>query len=643
MDSPAASASPSPSTLRRRLEAGILILALLAYAAVIAAHLGVYAGGSDSSGYMNNARLILDGNLHIPQRAIEGLPPGSLPYFAYVPLGFSPVSNGAMVPTYPPGLSLLIAGMTKVTGPDIGPSLTIWLHAVLGVLVIYAWGRVLQFSRPASTLAALLIGACPLYLFNSMQALSDAPAMVWTAAAVYCAWRARTQIGWTFAAGVVVSIAVLIRPTNILVLLPVAFALGVSPQRWLGLIVGGLPGAFFLSLYNVRLYGKIVTTGYGDVSESFSGAFVMPALTNYAQWLPILLTPAVVLVLAMPFLFRRIGGRLIAMLTVWILGFTGFYSYYFFTAETWWALRFILPAFPACILGLMVVGRAITTTWTPRLHDSAVWIAIVATLLWDGRWVVQQSALEAAEGEHAFVEGTQWANLHIPDRAVVVCMQTSGALLYYTKFILLRYDFAGDVKAIDRACDAANRPIYASLYSFETQTALEERLPGKWTQVGTTRNVTFWRRDSSEPTQIEKFPWREFVTNHVGETEVTVETGPGWYGAEEYRKRRWTWSNGPARVKLETWPLMTGTLQLDFLLRSLKPMNVTVKQNDLTLWQVAVGTERSSHSVIATVQDGVAELEFTSDSPGMPESAAPGARVLTIGLYDLRVGRPSSK
>ncbi|MDB6128110.1 MAG: hypothetical protein JWM35_2006, partial [Verrucomicrobia bacterium] len=254
MDSPAAPASTRSSPTRRRLETGGLLLAFLAYALLVITHLGVYAGGSDASGYMNSARLIRTGNMHIPQRAIEGLPPGTLPYFAYVPLGFTPVAHGEMVPTYPPGLSLLMAGFSAITSEESGPWIAIGAHALFGVLLMYAWGRELKFSPLVSALGALLLGLCPLYLFNALEALSDSPALVWTTAAVYCAWRGRERIAWTFVAGFVVAIAVLIRPTNVVVLLPVAVALGVSPRRWLALIGGGFPGAFFISLYNVRLY-----------------------------------------------------------------------------------------------------------------------------------------------------------------------------------------------------------------------------------------------------------------------------------------------------------------------------------------------------------------------------------------------------
>ncbi|MDB6169871.1 MAG: hypothetical protein JWM88_2735 [Verrucomicrobia bacterium] len=640
MDSPAAD-SPRPPAPRFRLEAAGIALALLAYGLLLATHLAVFAGASDSSGYLNAARLIREGSLHVPQRAIEGLPPGSLPSFAYVTLGFTPVEHGLMVPTYPVGLPLLIAGVSGVVGWEHGASVTVWLHAMAGVVLLFAFARLLGFSRLTATLGALLLGGCPLYFFIGLQALSDTPALVWTMAAIYCAWRSRRHAGWALAAGGAVAVAVLVRPTNVLVLLPLAIALGGAVRRWLALVVGGLPGAVFLGVHHQRLYGKMLTTGYGDVSESFDRSFVGSALAHYAHWLPILLTPAVVLVLALPFLRRRIEPRLIVLLGAWILVFAGFYAFYLVTGETWWALRFILPVFPACILAMLVAGRALTRSWALRITRRIAWAAIAGTVAWDSWWCVQQQALGAREGEEAFVQAAAWARRRLPARAVVVCMQASGAFLYHTDFILLRYDFAGDVQRIDEACAAAARPIYAALYAFERTAALEQCLPGQWTQVGATRNVTFWRRDGPRPTPIVEKPWREFLTTRTDDTEVSLQVGAGWYDAEKNHRLRWSWCDGRGLVRIETSPPRNGVAEIRFLARGFESRNLTVAQEGRTLLQTALGTTRKSVSVHAMLRDGAAELEFSTDSPPGSEDPGPAARRLAFAIYNPEIALSS--
>ena len=90
------------------------------------------------------------------------------------------------------------------------------------------------------------------------------PALVWATAAVLCAWKSRERAGLALLAGVALAIAVLVRPTNLLALLPMGLAMGPSLRRWLLLILGGLPGAIFQCSFNWAVYGRIFTTGYGS-------------------------------------------------------------------------------------------------------------------------------------------------------------------------------------------------------------------------------------------------------------------------------------------------------------------------------------------------------------------------------------------
>ncbi len=502
MDSPPASASPStpPSRSRHLLASGGLVVALVLYGILLASRMGAYAGSSDASGYLNNARLLREGHLHVPQRAIEGMAPAEAPGFAYIPLGFTPVDHGLMVPTYPIGLSLLIVGVSAVTGWDAAPHVTMWLHAMLGVVLMYALARALGLSRAAAALGALLLGASPLYLFMSLQAMSDAPSLMWTTLAVYLAWRSRARPAWAVAAGAAVAIAVLIRPTNLLGLAPVGIALGFSGTRWRWLVLGGLPGAIVLAVVNWQLYGKVLTTGYGDVGSAFGVRFLPLVLANYARWLPVLLTPALVLVLGLPWLRRTEPRWVIWLLGTWILGFLGFYALYFHTSETWWYLRYLLPAFPACILGFLLVARTLASAGRPRAAGPALAVAALAVLGWDAYWGGRLAALEIGRTESAYLASSRWAQSHLPPRAVLACMQTSGALFHYTDFTLLRYDEVKDAASlarIERLCAAAGRPIYAVLFPFETKEALERHLPGRWTLMGTVRQVTIWRREAA--------------------------------------------------------------------------------------------------------------------------------------------------
>jgi hypothetical protein len=105
MDFPDATTEPDRPWWRR--PAALLVAAALAlYCILLVEDIGAVAGGSDSSGYLNHARLLSQGRVHLPERAIPGLPPASAPSYLYVPLGFRPARDGdGLVPTYPSGLA----------------------------------------------------------------------------------------------------------------------------------------------------------------------------------------------------------------------------------------------------------------------------------------------------------------------------------------------------------------------------------------------------------------------------------------------------------------------------------------------------------------------------------------------------------
>jgi hypothetical protein len=64
------------------------LVAFVLYGLMLARYSAAYAGGADSSGYMNNARLLDHGSLITPMRQVPGLSPDTVSAFAYVPLGF---------------------------------------------------------------------------------------------------------------------------------------------------------------------------------------------------------------------------------------------------------------------------------------------------------------------------------------------------------------------------------------------------------------------------------------------------------------------------------------------------------------------------------------------------------------------------
>jgi hypothetical protein len=287
-----------------------------------------------------------------------------------------------------------------------------------------------------------------------------------------------------------------------LALVPVGIALGFGVRRWLLLSLGGLPGVIFLGAINQAAYGRILATGYGNQSWLFASANAPGTLIHYAIWLPVLLTPLVVLALGLPLLRRR-QPLPTTLLAVWALVFLVFYLVYSHTHDDWWYLRFLLPAFPPLVVAAMAVGRALAG----KLGVAARrwWLVPLAAgiVVHGAAWSRYLHAYSIGRGEEVYADTAAWVSTHLPARAVVASMQTSGALLYYTGFTFIRWDMItpAEFQRIAAACATADRPIYAVLHPFEIEDqewdVFGKHLPGRWTQVGAVRHVTVWRHDSS--------------------------------------------------------------------------------------------------------------------------------------------------
>jgi len=503
MDSLTSHATQLPAS-RPRFSWSVLVPALgfLVYACLLAHYMGACAGGSDSSGYLNNARILAQGQVTLPMRLVPGLDPATMPAYTHVPLGFIPNRDHVtLIPTYPMGLSLLIMGAAQLVGWECAPGLVMGLHALIGLWLVFRLARGLGLEAGWAWLGVLLLAASPLYLIMSLQAMSDIPALVWVTAAVWFAWSSQKRTWLAVAGGFALGIAVLVRPTNLLAVMPVALALGWSLRRWLLLILGGLPGAVFLGYFNLTAYGRILTTGYGDVGGVFGRQYVPVTLMHYAIWMPMVLTPLCLLALGLPVLWRR-QPRVSAILALWALPFFVFYLFYLHTHEAWWYLRFLLPAFPALIVATMLVGRALlnrlTTSWRPG------WLVVagIAVAVHGVAWCRHYYVHHAGFGERVYPMTAAWLQAHLPANTVVASMQTSGAMLYHTRFTFFRWDMISpaDFARIAGACAAAGRPIYAVLFPYEIEdknwAAFDKHLTGHWVQVGAVRQVSIWRYDS---------------------------------------------------------------------------------------------------------------------------------------------------
>ena len=476
----------------------LTLLAVLTaiFSAFLSTHLSPYAGGADSAGYLSSARLLRHGELLAPVRQLTGHSPVEFGPIAFQPLGFLVRdASGWMVPSYPIGLPLHLVAAAMLVGSSHAVTLVNVVTSVVSGLLLFGLCRRLGISAPGALAGVVWLWLCPLYLFAALQPMSDLLAVGWSLATLYCALLARERWPWGFACGMAVAIAVLVRPTNLLLFAPVAVAVGWRPRAILAIGAAGLPGVLVFGYYNWRVYGAPLTTGYGDVTSAFSSQFVTHNLAHFSQWIPALLTPLILLACAAPFI-RRARQRGFAMLAVWFAILTGFYAFYYHSGETWWYLRFILPAFPTAIIAALLVAE---TGW--RALPARAWTPVLAGLVVLGavgeiRQIRQLDILAIEPQERTYPDAAQWAQRHLPQKAAVFCLQVSGAFIYYTEFMVVRWDLVAPEKypTLLTALVQAERPVYAALFPFESPGALE-KIGGQWTKLATVGQVTFWRRE----------------------------------------------------------------------------------------------------------------------------------------------------
>jgi len=479
-----------------RLGLGLL---LLVDAVLLFILIGAVAGGSDNSGYFNEARLISQGRLHVAQRTLASLPVADTPGYLYTPLGFRPAVDGTrrLVPTYPPGLPLLLVPASWIAGWPHAGDLVLLLHSLAGIALTYALARHCGLAATWSLLAAIILAASPLYLFLSLQALSDVPAAVWATAAVVAALRCHGRPGWALVAGVSISVGFLVRPTNCLIGLPVLLAIGWSPRRLALVAAGSLPGIVALLAVNHAAYGNAFVSGYGAVGQEFHSDLVTPTFAFYAKWLPLLLSPVIMLA---PFvlLLGRSKPRVVTVLFVWASAFILFYSAYRWTHEDWWFLRFLLPAAPALIVaGLLTCHRGLAAAERRLGARARILVPAAVLVLAVGVEATRHRQLSEAwvigHGERKYGRVAAWLNAHVAPTSVLITSQASGALFYFTDFTLLKLQELNPAltQRILTSVKAERRDTYAVLFPYEVSAI--NALPGRWTHVVSIDDVGIWR------------------------------------------------------------------------------------------------------------------------------------------------------
>lgn len=429
------------------------------------------ASGSDPFGYISQAYGWLHGSLPRPQPLPAHVPwPSAAASLA--PLGYRPAPGDvAIVPTYSPGLPLMMAAMTALLGAR-GPYVVVPLCAGLLVWMTFLLGRRVA-GASVGGLAALFVAASPVVIFQSLWPMSDVPvAALWTAAAVVALRTSRIS---ALGAGMLGAVAVLVRP-NLWFIPPafVAYFLFASSTRREGLARAAVfcaavsPAVLAIAALNAWWYGGPLRSGYGTTDVLYSLSSVWPNFQRYPAWLIRAHSPLVLLFLVPLFLWRRTGGDRGALLLSYLL-IAGTWLCYlaYFSFEEWWYLRFLLPAVPATLVLVAVaircVARGVPDPWG-RVLAAVVAAGMLTTEL---RFAHAQQMLgPLRDGEARYVEVGVHVKNTLPANAIVLAIQHSGSVRFYSGYPTVRYDLI-DQAWVARAGDALVKAGYRPYAVFE--------------------------------------------------------------------------------------------------------------------------------------------------------------------------------
>jgi len=487
----------SEATPRRRAVA--LLLAAAAYAAFLSSHASFSVGGSDSSGYANAARRLLVGTLVSRPRGLDrlGLPDRLAPLF--IPLGFVPGPRpGTMAPVYPVGFPAHFAAAGLLGGWERGPYVVSPIAAAGCLLLLYSSGRELDLSPFWSAAATAIFAALPIFVFQAIQPMSDVVATFWCLVAILAGLRSRRRAWWATLAGGAFGVAVLVRPTDALLVIPLLFALPITVGTLSLAALGALPIAGLAAAYNAECYGGPFRTGYerAGVTAAINLHNFTARFHYYGRSLLRMLSPLPPLAALAVAAVSTVPGRRRALALSWFGVFFVFYCFYG-PYESFAFLRFLLPGIPGLLLAAALAGQAAAGRLRRRgARFAAAAIVLLLPLYLEIRSLREVGVLGIARGESIYPDISRWVSRELPGRSIIVTAYASGALEYYTDLSYARWDAMTpeSFEAFRAAAEAKGYRVFALLFP-EEEKEIEAHMPGRWRRVGALRQVGLWRLD----------------------------------------------------------------------------------------------------------------------------------------------------
>jgi hypothetical protein len=381
-------------------------------------------GGSDSSCYALMAKTFAGGQAQLRSALADAPWPDAA--LTLAPGGFIPApgTTSTAIPICAPGMSVLMTPLAW-----FGADAIFWLTplaAFLLVLSAFALARQLAGGM-AGAMAAILTATSPIVLYQTVQPMND----ILTAAL----WLFALAIGRShFASGVVVGVAILVRPN----LAPLAAVFAAIPfirnqarERQLralaATLAGMVPGVAMLFWINSAVYGSAFESGYGDVANLFAVSHINANLSNYSRAFRQTQYFVPALGLLAPFVFdgiRRKGSLLLLAFAAIVIGIYLLYAPF----PEWWYLRFLIPA----IVVLIVLTSAVVADVLSRSNMGGL-IPIVAVVLGilGARAAGDRQAFELQRMEGRYRGTAELVRDRLPAEAVLITVWESGSIRFH--------------------------------------------------------------------------------------------------------------------------------------------------------------------------------------------------------------------
>jgi hypothetical protein len=412
---------------------------VLAIAAIVIGVTGVFAtrsaSGADASGYLSQAAAWTTSLLPLHAELIaQELP--AVEGWLTTPLGWRPVDwsdmsmPGIQAPTYPPGLPLLMAIPEAIAGVD-GAAAVVIVSAAIAIIAATLLAS--QFGAgAAAVITAVVLGFTPIFLYQSIQPMSDVPV---TAAWMTCfALLARRGASPDAPAGIACAVAVLIRPN----LAPLAIVPLVIAQKRLWFAAPVAIAGVFLAVIQTFWYGSPFRSGYGTAEELFALSNIIPNASRYLTWT---LASAPFMLFGVIGFWRLRRDRIAqAMAAFAILVVASYLVYAVF--DDWSYLRFLLPALAVLAIFAAAEISAWLAKWPFTIRVPLLFVLLLGITAYNLFTARMLGTFQLADQLARVERVADYINTNVPREAVILSGEQSGSMRYYTGRPILRWEAA---------------------------------------------------------------------------------------------------------------------------------------------------------------------------------------------------------